>query len=295
MVWTILFVAWMMVVLVPRTHAALGSSSSEGRYSYSLTTFDPHGRLGQVERALEAAAHGTPIIAMVVPSQVDGNTTTARILLAAPQMVPSPFMVDDGTSRFVRITQSIVVSHSGIAADGRILVAAAQRMAMQHEYTFDEEMRIDLFLEEMSLLLQEYTMKAATRPFGAVLLVAHVPCEKDTHEMEEDECLAPRIYRIDPSGSVVAYPNNFAVIHGNLERTDLSSKLEQLLSMDWHKDIALSNAWWEDQLAALLYQTLDAQAQKHHKSGGIPPHMTLLTALLSSKDEFRVRRHELQE
>jgi hypothetical protein len=40
-------------------------------------------------------------------------------------------------------------------------------MAIQHEYAYDEPyIPVDLFLEEMSLLFQEYTMKPASRPPG---------------------------------------------------------------------------------------------------------------------------------
>jgi 20S proteasome alpha/beta subunit len=132
---------------------------ADERYSYSLTTFDPSGKLNQVERAMQAAEQGTPVVAVV---------KTDSVILAAPQVLPSPaFTLDDGTSRFLLLTPEIMISHSGLSADGRILVAAAQRLAVEHEYTFDENISVGIFLEELSLLFQEYTMKPATRPFGA--------------------------------------------------------------------------------------------------------------------------------
>ena len=81
----------------------------DGRYSFSLTTFDPQGKLAQVERATRAASLGTPVI---------GVCTQHGVYLCAPQILPSPLMIDDGTARFFSISKTIAVAHSGI--DGRI-------------------------------------------------------------------------------------------------------------------------------------------------------------------------------
>lgn len=151
----------------------------DGRYSFSLTTFDPQGRLNQVERASRAACCGTPVIALRRPS---------CFLLAAPQALPHALVEDDGTARFSRVSSDLVVAHSGVAADGRIAVAAGQRVAIEHEFTFDEPVPVRVFLEAMALLFQEYTMKAGARPFGCTLLVG---------SLESGE-----LFRLDPSGAV---------------------------------------------------------------------------------------------
>lgn len=186
-------------------------SSIEGRHSFSLTTFSPSGKLGQVERAMEAASLGTPIVAVVK----DG-----KILLASPQILPSVFMLDDGTARFSSVAPHIVVGHSGISADGRVLLASAQRLAVEHSYTFDEAIPVDLFLEEMALLIQEYTMKPGTRPFGTTLLIAHLP---------KDEDKRPELFRIDPSGAVTKVENDVAVINGKYS-VETHSKFSELSS-----------------------------------------------------------------
>ena len=191
----------------------------DGRHSYSLTTFDTEGRLRQVDRALEAASLGTPILAVVMeekdslplhPQNNNKNNKNNKkseygILMVSPQRLPSMLMDDDGTSRFAAITSELMVAHSGLSADGRVIVAAAQRLAVQHEYVFDEEIPIDIFLQELSLLFQEYTMKPAARPFGVILLVAHVPQQQQTK---------PQLFRVDPSGSVSGL-GRFALLNGN--------------------------------------------------------------------------------
>jgi 20S proteasome alpha/beta subunit len=248
---------------------------AEGRYSFSLTTFDPVGKLGQVERALEAAAQGTPIVGIAVKPN--------RVLLAAPQVLPSPLMQDDGTTRFSCITPEICVAHSGIAADGRVVVAEAQRLAVEHEYTFDEDISIELLLEELSLLFQEYTMKAGARPFGTTLLVAYNPRR---HEQE------PCFYRIDPSGTVTAL-GNCAVINGNLERTNIRSRLADMIAEGGSRS---STEESRTALANIVQKTLEETSLllqgKEDDPASLMTRMSILTACLSSDGHFSVRRHK---
>ena len=191
------------------------SSSINARHSFSLTTFDPNGKLGQVEHAIKASSMGTPIMAIIRENN--------EILLAAPQVLPSAFMLDDGTARFSAVAPHIVIAHSGISADGRVLIAAAQRLAVEHAYTFEEAIPIDLLLEEMSLLCQEYTMKPGSRPFGSTLLVAYLPSAVPDSDPEQK----PQLFQINPSGSVTILEDGVAVINGKISE-ETKSKLSQL-------------------------------------------------------------------
>jgi 20S proteasome alpha/beta subunit len=247
------------------------SDSADGRHSFSLTTFDPSGKLNQVERSSDASAKGTPVIAILRHD---------TILMASPQVCPSAFIEDDGTARFVRITPDIIVSHSGLSADGRVLVQIAQRVAVQHKYTFDENIQIDILLEEISLLFQEYTIKAAARPFGCTLIVAHLPSIGD-----HDLGVKPAIYQVDPSGAIQRLAADGAIVNGNLERTSLQSALSKMT-------MKKSSGIDEDQstLAALLYEALKELAPKERNQSS-PPSMTILTSALSRTDHFSISRH----
>jgi 20S proteasome alpha/beta subunit len=196
-----------------------GSERLDGRYSFSLTTFSPSGKLSQVDRAMEAAGLGTPIVALCRRNQ----SGDCSILMASPQALPSPLIKDDGTARFSRVTPRIAVAHSGLSADGRVVVAAAQRMAVEHAYTFDESIPIELFLEEVSLLFQEYTMKAASRPFGVTLLVGYLPLD------DNEEADMPQLYRIYPSGAVESL-GSFGVIGSSSLAADIIAPLRALAS-----------------------------------------------------------------
>jgi 20S proteasome subunit alpha 2 len=150
----------------------------EGRYSFSLSTFSPDGKIGQLSYATLAASNGHPILIV--------QTEKYRIM-ASLQNLSSPIIEDDGTARFVKITDTILLGHTGIAADGRILADSAQQLAVEHAYTFDEEIPINILLEELALLFQSYTMKPGVRPFGCSLII----------------CSENGSYRIDPPGVVM--------------------------------------------------------------------------------------------
>jgi len=264
----------------------------DGRHSFSLSTFDPSGRLDQVAHAEQAAALGTPVIAICRPSSfpadrqepsADSTTaataSTARILLAAPQVLPSPLIHDDGTARFARITHQILVAHSGIAADGRVLVAAAQQMAIEHEYAYDEAIPLDIFLEEVSLLFQDYTMRAATRPFGVTLIVAYLASPSDQTTETASTSLMPQLYRIGPSGTVESL-GNYAIVNGNkLQKDDtLWSDLKDLA------ETKHDNTLEEDriQLQRILQKALErssASPSSLSSSSSSPPKESLKSSL----------------
>ena len=241
-----------------------------GRYSYSLTTFDPSGKLGQVERAMEAAQQGTPIVAMIYT-----NSSDSGIIMAAPQLLPNIFTIDDGTTRFSAVAPNIMISHSGLSSDGRVLVAAAQKLAVQHEYTFDESISINILLEELSLLYQEYTMKVAARPFGASLIVAYVPLSADSNPNQ------PAIYRIDPSGNVESL-EQYAIVNGkNVVKTDLSSDLKVLSNESRSGNMTIAEC--RTKLVASLLQSLQQQSKQSGNNDDTyhREEFTILSATLS--------------
>ena len=145
--------------------------------------------------------------------------------MAAPQILQSPLVIQDGTPRFVKITSEILIGHSGITADGRILMDAAKKIAIQYQYTFDEPISIEVFLEEIALVLQESTMEPGVRPFGATLVVAYVPsAERQLTTGHKVPCF----YRIDPSGLVQLLGNSAFVVNGNFKIDQIQSELDKI-------------------------------------------------------------------
>ena len=271
--WCLLhFYHWNGIHIV-RCHAV--QYDRDGRYSYSLTTFDPTGKLGQVERAIEASEQGTPIVTMIY---YNTNATEYGIIMVAPQLLPNIFTMDDGTTRFSLVTPNIMISHSGLSSDGRILVAAAQQLAIQHEYTYDESIDIHILLEELSLLYQEYTMKVAARPFGATLIVAYIPMS-----LLHSHPNHPVLYRIDPSGNVESL-EQYSIVNGrNLMKTDLLSNLKTLSNYTRHVNITFDECRTKvvELFRIAWQQQKQKQDDKNDDTNRTPHDFTILSASLS--------------
>eukprot|EP01083_Nonionella_stella_P082491 227686_1 len=228
------FLAYNNIMPMPIAIVEASSFSSsdpiEGRYSFSLTTFHPSGKLPQLSHAIKASTIGPLIVATHIRGNGNRNgngngpSNENAVVLSSIQNIPSPLIEDDGTARFVRITDGILMGHTGINADGRVVLEAAQRLAVDHAYTFGEEIPINALLEEISLLFQEYTMKAGVRPFGCCVIVASI---------------SEGLFSIDPSGAVtklddVAALGSFSGVSGNdgaatMSKSDLVMKVREKL------------------------------------------------------------------
>lgn len=281
------------ILIIGFHHVLTEGRSMNERHSYSLTTFDTTGKLGQVERAMEAAQHGTPIVAVVHSNSV---------ILAAPQVLPSPFCIDDGTPRFTLVTNEILVSHSGLAADGRILAAAARRLAIEHEYTFNESIELPVFLEEMALLLQKYTLEPATRPFGACLVVVFVPQQNRCTDVDShSSILQPQLYRMDPSGNVERLEHPVAIVHGGtlFQDSELLDHLHDIATKEDNDVVATDIC---NHVAIVLQKALHQQVKKRGDRED-PIDSTILTAFLKHQIDcdgdhstaFQTIRHKQNE
>jgi 20S proteasome alpha/beta subunit len=239
-----------------------------------LSTFDSAGRLGQVQHALRASTLGTPILAIA---------TETDIVMASPEALPSPLIIRDGTSRFILVSKDIMVAHSGLSADGRLLAAAAQRLAVEHDYTFDESIPIEIFLQEMSLLMQEYTMKAAVRPFGACLLIGHNPLSNKIVSMGKST-RKPTLYRIDPSGAITS--RQYFALNDMIEQRVLPAAVEAIRNLPTDEVAKGTAQALQNQLAELEKRTTVSVEEPY--LGAVE---SMLVATLGSGYTFRIERY----
>jgi len=196
-----------LFVLYLRLTYTSGSSNFQGidgRWSFSLTTFDTAGKLRQAEYATRASSLGPAVVATTTRLAAGENQV---VLFVSRHSPPNALINDDGTSRFVQIHRQIVVAHTGIGADGRKVIAEAQRAAVEYSYAFDEDIPLERFLDELSMIFQQYTMKPGFRPCGCSMLVAYIPSSVSKEKESSDEYhymddSRPQFYRIDPSGSI---------------------------------------------------------------------------------------------
>lgn len=125
----------------------MSSAGATDRFSFSLTTFSPTGKLVQIEYALNAVLNGHTSI---------GIKTLDGIVLAGERLVPSP-LVEQGESRVSIIAPGLGLVYSGMSPDARLLIARARKIAQKHWISHREYPTALQLVKELAAVVQEYT------------------------------------------------------------------------------------------------------------------------------------------
>jgi len=157
---------------------------SSERYSFSLTTFSPSGKLVQIEYALAAVASGGPSV---------GIKASNGVVLAAEKKQKSLLYDEATVSKIEMVTKNIGMVYSGMGPDFRLLVREARRLAANYHLKYEEEIPTAQLVQQVSSVMQEYTQQGGVRPFGVSLLI----CGWDDDR--------PYLFQCDPSGAYFAW------------------------------------------------------------------------------------------
>lgn len=155
------------------------------RYSFSLTTFSPSGKLVQIEYALNAVMQGVTSV---------GIKATNGVVIATEKKTPSPLIDETTLEKVVTVCDNIGMVYSGMGPDARVLVTKARKAAQGYIRTYVENPHASQLVREVAGVMQEFTQSGGVRPFGVSLLVASY-----------DESSGPTLYQVDPSGSYFAW------------------------------------------------------------------------------------------
>ncbi|CCK72101.1 proteasome core particle subunit alpha 2 KNAG_0J00180 [Huiozyma naganishii CBS 8797] len=152
------------------------------RYAFSLTTFSPSGKLGQIDYALAAVKQGVTSL---------GIKATNGVVIATEKKSSSPLALTDTLSKIELITPDIGAVYSGMGPDYRVLVDKSRKVAHTHyKRIYNEYPPTKLLVSEIAEVMQEATQSGGVRPFGVSLLVAGY-----------DDHRGFSLYQVDPSGS----------------------------------------------------------------------------------------------
>ncbi|CAD7091904.1 unnamed protein product [Hermetia illucens] len=154
------------------------------RYSFSLTTFSPSGKLVQIEYALQAVAAGAPSV---------GIMASNGVVLATENKHKSYLYDEHSVNRVEMITGHIGMVYSGMGPDYRLLVKQARKMAQSYYLTYKEPIPVAQLVQRVANLMQEFTQSGGVRPFGVSLLI----CGWDNNR--------PYLFQCDPSGAYFAW------------------------------------------------------------------------------------------
>ncbi|KAL9001365.1 MAG: hypothetical protein Q9169_000256 [Polycauliona sp. 2 TL-2023] len=183
------------------------------RYSFSLTTFSPSGKLVQIEYALNAVNQGVTSL---------GIKATNGIVLATEKKSSSPLIEPPSLSKVALITPDIGMVYSGMGPDYRVLVDKARKVSHTgYKRIYNEYPPTRILVQDVARVMQEATQSGGVRPYGVSLLIAGWDdgVEPETKELA-DEGLeteaekkkasgktggvlkgGPSLYQVDPSGS----------------------------------------------------------------------------------------------
>ncbi|ROW03955.1 hypothetical protein VSDG_00806 [Cytospora chrysosperma] len=184
------------------------------RYSFSLTTFSPSGKLVQIEYALNAVNQGVTAL---------GIKATNGIVLATEKKSSSPLADPSSLSKISLITPNIGMVYSGMGPDYRVLVDKARKVSHTgYKRIYNEYPPTRILVQDVARVMQEATQSGGVRPYGVSLLVAgwdegvlpEEEVEKAAKTMEGeggDKKISgktggilkggPMLYQVDPSGS----------------------------------------------------------------------------------------------
>ncbi|CAK5094861.1 unnamed protein product [Meloidogyne enterolobii] len=180
----------------------MGEKGSE-KYSFSLTTFSPSGKLMQIEYAMNAVKSGSPSVGLKAKDCVVLATENKNSLLLNPE------------SKIESITSHVGCAHSGMGPDSRILVRKARKIAAEYKLQHGEPMPITQLAAKIAAIMQEYTQSGGVRPFGVSLLIGGW-----------DESKGPMLFQIDPSGSYFAWQATAIGKNDNNAKTFLEKRYD---------------------------------------------------------------------
>ncbi|KAK5116068.1 putative proteasome subunit alpha type-2 [Meristemomyces frigidus] len=186
------------------------------RYSFSLTTFSPSGKLVQIEYALNAVNQGVTSL---------GIKAANGIVLATEKKSSTPLIDANSSSKISLVTPNIGMVYSGMGPDYRVLVDKARKVSHTgYKRIYNEYPPTRILVQDVARVMQEATQSGGVRPYGVSLLIAgwddgiepEQEVEKAGEElgaMDVDQKKkatgktggihkgGPSLYQVDPSGS----------------------------------------------------------------------------------------------
>ncbi|KAH8197900.1 hypothetical protein TruAng_007952 [Truncatella angustata] len=167
------------------------------RYSFSLTTFSPSGKLVQI--------------------------ATNGIVLATEKKSSSPLADPSSLSKVSLVTPNIGMVYAGMGPDYRVLVDKARKASHAgYKRIYNEYPPTRILVQDVAREMQEATQSGGVRPYGVSLLIAgwDEGILPDEEALVQDEVIdaegnkkkvsgktggvhkgGPMLYQVDPSGS----------------------------------------------------------------------------------------------
>ncbi|PHH63141.1 hypothetical protein CDD81_6292 [Ophiocordyceps australis] len=216
------------------------------RYSFSLTTFSPSGKLVQIEYALNAVNQGITAL---------GIKATNGIVLATEKKSSSPLADQSTVSKISNITPNIGTVYSGMGPDYRVLVDRARKVSHTgYKRIYNEYPPTRILVQDVARVMQEATQSAGVRPYGVSMLIAGwddgIEPEDESKEPSEAGKKTskktggihkggPMLYQVDPTGSYFPWKATAIGKSATKAKTFLEKRYSEELELEDAIHIAL--------------------------------------------------------
>merc|ERR1712224_279905 len=133
-------------------------------YDRGINTFNPEGRLFQVEYAVQAIKLGSTVI---------GIQTEQAIILGAEKKIKQKNLVESSVKKIVEISRVHLAGLSGLTADGTILVKEARIEAQNHHFSYNENIPTQSLVRRMCDFSMNFGSDESfmSRPLGVSMLI----------------------------------------------------------------------------------------------------------------------------
>lgn len=217
------------------------------RYSFSLTTFSPSGKLIQIEYALNAVNQGVTSL---------GIKATNGVVLATEKKSSSPLIDPPSLSKVSLITPDIGMVYSGMGPDYRVLVDKARKVSHTgYKRIYNEYPPTKTLVQDVARVMQEATQSGGVRPYGVSLLIAgwdegakpkstqvtdvDSDLDKSETKSKSTQIGSPMLYQVDPSGSYFPWKATAIGKSATSAKTFLEKRYTENLELEDAVHIAL--------------------------------------------------------
>ena len=201
-----------------RRRVTVRTVAAPPRYDRSITTFDPSGRLLQVEYGLQAARRGSSYL-VATTALDDGKDSAIFIIVAggstressvssssSSSFLSSPFTrtVNDNNisyNKVFRIDDHLWLVTSGLVGDARTLAAHMRITCQRHRLSLGVAPRVEQAARQAAALQHELTRTGGARPLGCTTMVLGVDAFALGNDPTASQAAGSvRVVRTDPGG-----------------------------------------------------------------------------------------------
>jgi len=150
-----------------------------GIYDNDITTWNPQGRLHQIEYAMEAVKRqGSASVGL----RSNTHAVVVGLQRASSQLSSYQRKIFD-------IDEHVGISISGLTADARVLCRWLRMECLNYKFVYEGQQLVGRLVRKIADKHQVNTQKYGRRPYGVGLLIVGY------------DTLGPHLYETDPSGN----------------------------------------------------------------------------------------------